>query len=284
MAGPGGGAGAARVRARGSTRPGGRRWHRVHRWPRTCASAGTAGHIDLPWSTEPGRARACRHRTMTTWSSPGAPRRGGGLPTSEPGLDAGTHDLASSLRHGRTGPPGCPGQKTRTAPGRAQRERHREPSGLVALQVAGARRGPHLRPTTTTGGDPAVDPIATVHVAQAQHHRHRLAGWVRRRRPGTGRPGGPCRRGWRSRGPPPCSSRSARCFRRQRPWSGRCSPTASRGRPTARRDRGGRPHEGSSQLRVVRGDRAPNQAPSKERDLHQGDEDDVRCRARRDGR
>ena len=37
---------------------------------------------------------------MPAWSSPGAPHRGGGLPVSEPGLDADTHDLVSRIRAG----------------------------------------------------------------------------------------------------------------------------------------------------------------------------------------
>ena len=37
---------------------------------------------------------------MPARSSPGAPHRGGGLPVSEPGLDADTHDLSSRIRAG----------------------------------------------------------------------------------------------------------------------------------------------------------------------------------------
>src|SRR5690242_2604433 len=33
----------------------------------------------------------------TAWSSPGAPHRGGGLPVSEPGLGADTHDLSPTI-------------------------------------------------------------------------------------------------------------------------------------------------------------------------------------------
>ena len=41
----------------------------------------------------PCEVRACPDRSAQARSSPGAPHRGGGLPASEPGLDAGAHDL-----------------------------------------------------------------------------------------------------------------------------------------------------------------------------------------------
>ena len=41
------------------------------------------------------RSALARTALVRTWSSPGAPHRGGGLPASEPGLGAGTHDLGS---------------------------------------------------------------------------------------------------------------------------------------------------------------------------------------------
>jgi hypothetical protein len=44
------------------------------------------------------RARACLLLFEPAGSSPGAPHRGGGLPPSKPGLIAGTHDLASTIR------------------------------------------------------------------------------------------------------------------------------------------------------------------------------------------
>jgi len=34
-----------------------------------------------------------------TWSSPGAPHRGGGLPSSKPGLKPGTHDLGEIVNN-----------------------------------------------------------------------------------------------------------------------------------------------------------------------------------------
>src|SRR4051812_35716491 len=43
-------------------------------------------------------SRACRGRSAVARSSPGAPHRGGGLPTSEPGLGAGTRDLPPTVR------------------------------------------------------------------------------------------------------------------------------------------------------------------------------------------
>ena len=38
---------------------------------------------------------------MQTWSSPGAPHRGGGLPSNQPGLSIRTRDLAQSLTQKR---------------------------------------------------------------------------------------------------------------------------------------------------------------------------------------
>jgi len=46
------------------------------------------------------RARACLLWFERAGSSPGAPHRGRGLPPSKPGLNAETHDLASTIRKG----------------------------------------------------------------------------------------------------------------------------------------------------------------------------------------
>lgn len=53
--------------------------------------------------TRAHRVRACRRLLATAWSSPGAPRRGGGLLSSEPGLGTGALDLSTTLRSLRTG-------------------------------------------------------------------------------------------------------------------------------------------------------------------------------------
>jgi hypothetical protein len=68
-------------------------WRRSTRWVLVVRA------MSAPRSwTRPLRVRACRRLLATAWSSPGAPRRGGGLLSSEPGLDAGTLDLSTTLR------------------------------------------------------------------------------------------------------------------------------------------------------------------------------------------
>src|SRR5205807_135044 len=70
-----------------------------------CArEAGTTGRVIASVMTvlqrvrEPAWAPRLPNRAARqARSSPGAPHRGGGLPASEPGLDAGAHDLAPRL-------------------------------------------------------------------------------------------------------------------------------------------------------------------------------------------
>src|SRR3954471_20902958 len=45
----------------------------------------------------PGKSALAERGIRTAGSSPGAPHRGGGLPASEPGLDADTHDLPKTV-------------------------------------------------------------------------------------------------------------------------------------------------------------------------------------------
>ncbi|GAA0937002.1 hypothetical protein GCM10009554_24940 [Kribbella koreensis] len=45
----------------------------------------------------PGGPHLPNRGIRTAGSSPGAPHRGGGLPASEPGLDADTHDLPKTV-------------------------------------------------------------------------------------------------------------------------------------------------------------------------------------------
>ena len=67
-----------------------------------------SSHHDIPRSqglvagSVPSRSPRLPGPVWTSaWSSPGAPRRGGGLPTSKPGLDAGTRDLFRRLQDRR---------------------------------------------------------------------------------------------------------------------------------------------------------------------------------------
>ena len=64
--------------------------------PGGCSSCGPCRLLGS--RTRPHRVRACRHLLATAWSSPGAPRRGGGLLSSEPGLGTGALDLSTTLR------------------------------------------------------------------------------------------------------------------------------------------------------------------------------------------
>ena len=60
-------------------------------WPRVGRVLVTCTSVTVTWVSSCSRLRTLGPSVAR--SSPGAPHRDGGLPTSEPGLRAGTHDL-----------------------------------------------------------------------------------------------------------------------------------------------------------------------------------------------
>lgn len=96
----------------------GRRWYTARRRGPVRERAGSRGWWawkSLGLGGHLGRQPTlARHTACRAWCSPGAPRRGAGLPSSKPGLDAGTHDLVRSrlaARRGATNTPGSAGRE-----------------------------------------------------------------------------------------------------------------------------------------------------------------------------